>query len=80
MVGSHSGWGTIAVPGDEPGFVVVPGELDERGSQFFDGIEGPHPQQVLLQDPMGEVDSDRHFGRVRLLHPLARPKLAPLRD
>jgi hypothetical protein len=47
------GWGTIAVPGDEPSFVVVPGELDERGSQFFDGIEGPHPQQVLLQDPMG---------------------------
>ena len=32
MIGSHSGWGTIAVPGDEPGFVVVPGELDERGT------------------------------------------------
>ena len=29
MIGSHSGWGTIAVPGDEPGFVVVPGELDD---------------------------------------------------
>jgi transcriptional regulator with XRE-family HTH domain len=41
--------GTIAVPGDEPGFVVVPGELDERGSQLSDGIEGLHPQQVLLQ-------------------------------
>ena len=37
------------MPGDEPSFVVVSGELDERGSQFFDGIEGPHPQQVLLQ-------------------------------
>src|SRR3954454_13838260 len=49
LVGPHLGWGTIAVPGDEPSFVVVPGELDERGSQFFDGIEGPHPQQVLLQ-------------------------------
>ena len=40
---------TIAVPGDEPSFVVVSGERDERGSQVFDGIEGPHPQQVLLQ-------------------------------
>ena len=28
------GWGTIAVAGDEPGFVVVPGELDERGSEL----------------------------------------------
>src|SRR4249920_3269385 len=35
--------------GDEPGFVVASGELDERGSQLFDGVEGPHPQQVLLQ-------------------------------
>jgi hypothetical protein len=26
--------------GDEPGFVVAPGELDERGSQLFDGVEG----------------------------------------
>jgi hypothetical protein len=37
------------VPGDEPGFVVASGKLDERGSQLFDGVEGPHPQQVLLQ-------------------------------
>src|SRR5215204_2253015 len=37
------------MPGDEPGFVVVPGKRDERGSQLFDGIEGSHPQQVLLQ-------------------------------
>ena len=37
------------MPGDEPGFVVASGKLDERGSQLFDGVEGPHPQQVLLQ-------------------------------
>jgi hypothetical protein len=49
LIGSHLGWGTIAVPGDEPGFVVVAGKLDERGSQLFDGIEGPYLQQVLLQ-------------------------------
>src|SRR4029077_6933280 len=38
---------------DEPGFVVASGKLDERGSQLFDGVEGPHPQQVFLQDPTG---------------------------
>jgi hypothetical protein len=27
----------------------VRGKLDERGAQLFDGIEGSHPQQVLLQ-------------------------------
>src|SRR6516162_5859773 len=43
------GLGTIAVPSDEPSFVVASGELDECGSQLFDGVEGPHPQQVLLQ-------------------------------
>ena len=53
LVGSHLGWGTIAMSGDEPGFVVAPGELDERGSQLFDGVECSHPQQVFLQDPMG---------------------------
>ena len=35
--------------GDEPGFVVAPGELDERGSQLFDGVECSHPQQVFRQ-------------------------------
>jgi hypothetical protein len=30
--------------GDEPGFVVVFGEVDERGSELFDCIEGGHPQ------------------------------------
>ena len=42
IVGSHLGWGTIAMSGDEPGFVVAPGELDERGSQLFDGVECSH--------------------------------------
>jgi hypothetical protein len=32
LIGSHLGWSTIAVPGDEPGFVVASGKLDERGS------------------------------------------------
>src|SRR6202171_5355609 len=49
LIGSHLGWGTIAVPSDEPSFVVASGELDECGSQLFDGVEGSHPQQVLFQ-------------------------------
>ena len=34
--------------GDEPGFVVAVGKLDERGAQFFDGIEGSDPEQGNL--------------------------------
>ncbi len=49
LIGSHLSWGTITVPGDEPGFVVVVGKLDERSAQFFDGNEGSDPEQVLLQ-------------------------------
>jgi hypothetical protein len=44
LSGSYLGWGTITVAGDEPGFVVVPGELDERSSELFDRIEGSRPQ------------------------------------
>jgi hypothetical protein len=57
------------VPGDEPGFVVASGKLDERGSQLFDSVEGPHPTAGSPSRSHGEVDSDRHFGRVRLLPP-----------
>ena len=43
LIGSHLDWGTIAVPSDEPSFVVASGEFEECGSQLFDGVEGPHP-------------------------------------
>ena len=43
LIGSHLDWGTIAVPSDEPSFVVASGEVEECGSQLFDGVEGPHP-------------------------------------
>src|ERR1700745_2847640 len=49
LIGSHRDRGTIAVPSDEPSFVVASGELDECGSQLFDGVEGSYPQQVLFQ-------------------------------
>ena len=37
------------MPCDEPVFVVARGELDERGTQLFDRVEGLHSKQVLLQ-------------------------------
>src|SRR5215467_5020826 len=49
LIGSDLGWGTIAVPSDEPSFVVASGKRDECGSQLFDGVEGSYPQQVLFQ-------------------------------
>src|SRR6201982_2295513 len=49
LIGSHLDWSTIAVPSDEPSFVVASGELDECGSQLFAGVAGSPPQQVLLQ-------------------------------
>jgi len=42
-------WRLVSMPRDEPGFVVARGELDERGTQLFDRIEGLPPQQVFLQ-------------------------------
>jgi hypothetical protein len=36
LIGSHLDCGTIAVPSDEPSFVVASGEVDECGPQFFD--------------------------------------------
>jgi hypothetical protein len=36
----------MVLPSGEPGFVVATGEVDECGSQLFDGVE--YPQQVLF--------------------------------
>ena len=35
--------------GDEPGFVITLGELDERHPEFLNRAESPDPQQILLQ-------------------------------
>src|SRR5215218_4473533 len=39
----------MSVPGDEPGCVVVGGEVPQRAPQVLDGVESVHPQEVLLQ-------------------------------
>src|SRR4028119_55133 len=36
---------------DQPRRVVGPAEGEQRRAQLLDGVEGPHPQQVLLQGP-----------------------------
>ena len=42
------GW-PEAVPLEEPGCVVGSAELDERLTELLDGVEGPNPEQVLLE-------------------------------
>src|SRR5918912_89047 len=37
------------VPLDQPGGVVGLAELEQRHAQVLDGVEGPYPQQVLLE-------------------------------
>src|SRR3954451_5541034 len=41
---------------DQPAVVVGLAEREQRLTEFLDGLEGPHPQQVLLQgadEPLG---------------------------
>ena len=49
MLGADLVWGAVAVPGDEPGGVVVGHEILQPAAQLFDGVEGMHPEEVLLQ-------------------------------
>src|SRR3954453_10422516 len=37
------------VPFDEPGRVVDLPKDEQRLTEFLDGVEGPHPQEVLLE-------------------------------
>ena len=49
LLGADLGRGAVAVPGDEPSGVVVGHELLQPTPQIFDGVEGVHPEEVLLQ-------------------------------
>src|SRR3954451_3337356 len=49
LLGTDLVRGAVAVPGDEPGGVVVGNELLQPTAQLFDGVEGMHPEEVLLQ-------------------------------
>src|SRR5687767_5098595 len=37
------------MPFDQPGCVVAPPKGQQRLTEFLDGVEGAHPQEVLLQ-------------------------------
>ena len=37
------------MPGDEPSGVVVGDEVPQRAAKLFDGVEGVHPKEVLLE-------------------------------
>jgi hypothetical protein len=41
----------VAMPLDQPVFVVGPPEVDQGQAEFLDGAECPDPEQVLLQGP-----------------------------
>src|SRR3954464_2990586 len=49
LLGTDLVRGAVAVPGDEPGGVVVGHEILQPAAQLFDGVEGVHPEEVLLQ-------------------------------
>ena len=53
MPGTDLVRGAVAVPGDEPGGVVVGDEILQPTPQLFDGVEGVHPEEVLLQGADG---------------------------
>ena len=46
-----TGLGAVAVPLDQPVFVVAAPEVDKGSAEILDGVEGPDPEQVLLQRP-----------------------------
>src|SRR4051794_2916512 len=49
LLGSDGSRWPEAVPFDEPGRVVDLPKLDQRVAELPDGVEGPHPEQVLFQ-------------------------------
>jgi hypothetical protein len=49
LLGADLVRGAVAVPGDEPGGVVVGDEVLQPAAQVFDGVEGVHPEEVLFE-------------------------------
>ena len=57
LLGSDGGGRPEAVPLDEPGRVVNLPELDQCVAELLDGVEGPHPEQVLFQGADEALDA-----------------------
>jgi hypothetical protein len=49
LVASELGWGAVSMALDQPVFIVGPPEVDQGQVELLDGLEGPDPEQVLLQ-------------------------------
>src|SRR3954465_15009354 len=49
LVLSHGRRCLEPVPFDEPGGVVALPKVEQRLPKLLDGVEGPHPEQVLLE-------------------------------
>ena len=62
LIGSDLGWGSVAVPLDDPGLVVGLPERLERQAQLLDGVEAPDPEQVFLQHPDEALGAAVAFG------------------
>jgi hypothetical protein len=59
---SEGGWRHEAMPFDQPVGVVSLSEGQQCLSEFFDGFEGPDPEQVFLEganEPLGTAVSFR---------------------
>ena len=49
LLGADLVRGAVPMSGDEPSGVVVGDEVLQRAAKLFDGVEGVHPEEVLLQ-------------------------------
>jgi hypothetical protein len=53
----------VAVSLDQPVLVVGCPEVDQGLAELFDGVEGSHPQQVLLEGPDEPLGASVALGR-----------------
>ena len=65
LLGTDLVWGAVAVPGDEPSGVVMGHEILQPAAQLLDGVEGVHPQEVLLQGADEALGDGVRYGSMR---------------
>ena len=63
VLAAHLRRATMAVALDQPALVVDLVPSDERQAKFFDGVEGRHPQELLLQRADDALGTAIAFGR-----------------
>ena len=63
MVLPHGRRCPVAVPLDQPVFVVGLPEVEQGEAELLDGLEGPHPEEVLLERPDEPLGAAVALGR-----------------